>query len=447
MQLVAGQLNNTLIENIIRQHIDDCNEVIAIVPYCSSTKLFELCLGSGKKLTYFGRLDQGIPVTSKALKWFLNQQSPNYSCLLINGILHAKIIWLKGEGVYIGSANLTDNGWMSNIEAGAFLTDEDLRTHNMEDELLNLVDEVRKRSTPLTREIYDFVVELEKRDKEGAAERSKVSKWFKKNCKVGKASSLASVNKKKAAEQRRIEFLKEWNNTLELLRTIAARLRDYRPDWIASSVPDGVHVDQFLHAYYYLQVRKGSSQPYEEHFAINQHDPEVVLIEQMQWWQTGDYDHESESEFIHEWAPSSRKLLAKDKITSLTEDEFAQLCTQVHAIRDHAVKQSNVFVGLSGNKASKLEKTDAFGRWLYKHTSSDGKSVLETIHYVLYGGDATSIPERLLSATKDDKWRIAHFGLNSLGEIVGWAMPDTFPPRNTRTSKALRALGNDVEVH
>ena len=34
----------------------------------------------------------------------------------------------------------------------------------------------------------------------------------------------------------------------------------------------------------------------------------------------------------------------------------------------------------------------------------------------------------------------------TLGEIVGWANPDLFPPRNMRTSKSLRALGYDVKV-
>ncbi len=31
--------------------------------------------------------------------------------------------------------------------------------------------------------------------------------------------------------------------------------------------------------------------------------------------------------------------------------------------------------------------------------------------------------------------------------MVGWALPDHFPPRNGRTSKALKALGDDVTIH
>ncbi len=33
-----------------------------------------------------------------------------------------------------------------------------------------------------------------------------------------------------------------------------------------------------------------------------------------------------------------------------------------------------------------------------------------------------------------------------LGEIVVWARPDEFPPRNMQTSKGLRALGYNVRI-
>jgi hypothetical protein len=39
---------------------------------------------------------------------------------------------------------------------------------------------------------------------------------------------------------------------------------------------------------------------------------------------------------------------------------------------------------------------------------------------------------------------VNHLGISALGELVGWALPDKFPPKNNRTSKALYALGNQV---
>lgn len=49
-------------------------------------------------------------------------------------------------------------------------------------------------------------------------------------------------------------------------------------------------------------------------------------------------------------------------------------------------------------------------------------------------------------AIRSDEWAIPRIGLSSLGEIVGWARPDEFPPRNMRTSKGLRALGYNVRI-
>ncbi|HBQ2244970.1 TPA: phospholipase [Klebsiella pneumoniae] len=47
---------------------------------------------------------------------------------------------------------------------------------------------------------------------------------------------------------------------------------------------------------------------------------------------------------------------------------------------------------------------------------------------------------------RSDDWAIPHVSLSSLGEIVVWARPDEFPPRNMQTSKGLRALGYNVRI-
>ena len=209
----------------------------------------------------------------------------------------------------------------------------------------------------------------------------------------------------------------------------------------------GVHVDQFLHAYYYLRVRDGNRQPFDAYFDKYRNDPESALKEQMRWWKDGDYVHESEARFIHEWAPSSGELLSKGRVTRLSEDEFVKLCGQIHAMRDHAIKLESQFIGLPLGSHIADAKIKAFGRWLYRQRSSGNKTPLDTINYVLYEGNQSQTPNRLWNATHSSDWKIEHFGLSSLGEIVGWARPDIFPPRNARTSKALRALGNDVRIY
>jgi hypothetical protein len=67
--------------------------------------------------------------------------------------------------------------------------------------------------------------------------------------------------------------------------------------------------------------------------------------------------------------------------------------------------------------------------------------------FILYGGSPEEVPHRLWEALHDPRRKVEMLGVSSLGEIVGWAMPDRYPPRNGRTSKALRSLGHDVWVH
>ena len=66
------------------------------------------------------------------------------------------------------------------------------------------------------------------------------------------------------------------------------------------------------------------------------------------------------------------------------------------------------------------------------------------LNYVVWGNG--SVSARLWNAIRSDDWAIPHVSLSSLGEIVGWARPDEFPPRNMRTSKGLRALGYNVRI-
>lgn len=40
--------------------------------------------------------------------------------------LHAKVIWWRGYGVYVGSANLTSAAWYNNIEAGVFFSESEI---------------------------------------------------------------------------------------------------------------------------------------------------------------------------------------------------------------------------------------------------------------------------------------------------------------------------------
>lgn len=93
------------------------------------------------------------------------------------------------------------------------------------------------------------------------------------------------------------------------------------------------------------------------------------------------------------------------------------------------------------------QKLDALTAHIWNSKAENGSSVTRVITHILYGGPDDLLPERLWEAVADPKWKLECMGISAYGELVGWAMPDKFPPRNGRTSKALRSLGYDVQVH
>jgi len=156
----------------------------------------------------------------------------------------------------------------------------------------------------------------------------------------------------------------------------------------------------------------------------------------------------NEDRMLFEWAPFLRHELSPERILDLSEQDFEAVCQRVWSIQDHARRVSNATFNLPGNRAYKMaEKTKALADYLFTRHSQNGSSVLQVIHHVLYGGIDEAMPLRLWDATADEAWRIEHLGVGALGELVGWALPNKFPPRNNRTSKALYSLGFPVTLY
>ena len=150
---------------------------------------------------------------------------------------------------------------------------------------------------------------------------------------------------------------------------------------------------------------------------------------------------------LYEWAPVLRRELSEDRILILSETEFVGVCERVWSIQDHGRRVRNDVLNLpDGVRHAMAAKTKALAHYLFRRRAPNGSTMLETLHYVLYGGSLDEVPLRLWDAIGDGPWRIEHLGVSALGEIVGWALPDRFPPRNNRTSKSLRSLGFDVSA-
>lgn len=453
MKFVSGLLNGVLIDNLMASSMENCSRVRASVAYADgkNLRLLEACKNQSKPLEFYGRYDHSVAISPTVLKWFLDQASPNYQCKLIPDIFHAKVIWWVEAGAYFGSANLSDRAWLTNIEVGTYLTHEELVHNGMDQQLEQYFDQIDNRATPLIREIYEEQLALAKKRADIESQDEKLRRDFEGKRLIPAGPNLAASDQNKAAVRRLNAFTAEWNATLQIMRDIGLKVskEGVRPSWVNADVPSAVQADQFLHAYYYLQVRDGNRHPYEEFYAKNSANPEKALSKVIAWWTHSEFEHDAEHRHLHEWAPRVRELCARDRILTLDLSSFAELLSLIHAVRDHASKLDAATIGLGIGKANIDERIAAFAQWIWSQRSKTGNTILQTFFYVIWGKDgfeSETITQRLWNGHISEDWSIPHIGLSTLGELVGWARPNDFPPRNGRTSKALKALGYRVKT-
>lgn len=124
--------------------------------------------------------------------------------------------------------------------------------------------EVDDRARPLTKEIYQEQLRLADRRSELSKREYGLEQQFDKDRLLPKNHGLVFVDTKRSSEKRFQKFEQDWNDTLQVMRSIASRVSapGAKPGWIDASVAPGVQADQFLHAYYYKQVKDGNRHPY-----------------------------------------------------------------------------------------------------------------------------------------------------------------------------------------
>src|SRR3546814_2553567 len=134
--------------------------VWAAVAYATDAKdsgsLVRWCFDNDIPLKFWGRLDEEVPVRVEILNLFLHRRSPQFVCKLVTHH-HAKVIWWRGFGVYVGSANLTYSAWNSNVEAGCFFEESEIDSQ-FEGDLNRLFAELDANATILTEALRDLMI-------------------------------------------------------------------------------------------------------------------------------------------------------------------------------------------------------------------------------------------------------------------------------------------------
>lgn len=157
MKLVLGGLNGEYLLDIVESAAAVTERVDAAVAYArESSLLFDWCWDKRVPLRFWGRFDDSVPVSVPLLKLFLDRRSPSFVCRLVRH-LHAKVIWWRGHGAYVGSANITQKAWYNNIESGLFLTEAELTSSGQADDIERLFRAVDEHSASLTQELYNAI--------------------------------------------------------------------------------------------------------------------------------------------------------------------------------------------------------------------------------------------------------------------------------------------------
>lgn len=447
MHLILNAINGEYLRNITLNSANATERVDAAVAYVTKEDLlFDWCWQNNIPLRFWGRFDDSVPVAPTILRRFLSRRSASYTCKLVRKF-HAKVIWWHGIGAYVGSANLSDSAWYSNVEAGTFYTEAELESLGLDSQLKDFFATLNQNGSPLTEEIC---VALEARQKQLGKLRdadAANAKSLLDNPHVRPWAGLVQVPQKAANERRRTAFLNEWNSTLTLLRNLSAKVANYRPVWVDPNAPMGAHVDQFLHAHYYNRVMSGGRSYFVEWHERNAANPDKAELEALEWWRDQKNPPSNEDRMLNEWAPYLRDNLAPDALSIQTDDKLYEIFRRVHAIADHARRIPNQLVGLPGTRQYSMdEKSRALAGRIVGERSKGGHNAFELLSHVFYGGSPSDVPIRLWEGISNQNWKIDHIGRSALGELVGWALPDLYPPRNARTSKALRSLGHEVTI-
>lgn len=448
MKLLANAINGGFHRNMLPSEPEGVDCVLAAIAYGDdATTLLADCLENRYKLDIWMRYDHTVPVSPLLLQKLLESATKNVSCYLVPDVLHAKAIWWKGHGAYIGSANLTDRAWISNIEVGLFVPQIQLEGNGLDDELEDFFSILRafEEVFPLDQSIVDEQRELQKLrndriwsfDEELKRKRA-VSEW----------TGPTSINKKETSQKRLDSFVREWREGMGFLEAIARDAPRYKPSWLNDDVPASWQADQFLHAYYYNEVVDGNRHPFEEYFSKNKSDPGAATKAALQWWSALPSAPSDEDINCHIRAPKILHALTESDLSDLNLMQFTDVCHANHSTVDHARRMTARDLAIpNANAIGTDERVDAFAKMVFSLRNSNGESVIELIRFVLDGGPVAEFPKRLYEATKTSARKLPHFGVNQMAELAGWARPKKLAPRNGRTSKSLRALGYDVKIY
>jgi hypothetical protein len=450
VHLVSNSANETYLAEVIANVARlDLMRIRAAVAYARwIDPLVTLARDAKAPFALFTLIDGDFPAPA-IIDRFLNAPI-GWELRLTRDYFHAKVIWLEGVGAYVGSANLTEKAWWQNVECGVWFDQADLDGEPMGLELSEFFRHLEDggRFVRAQREHLDALRKL--------AAQSRLVDQMQAELVRQTSAALAGVpgaappkrdSNVDSRDQTRIAFVLEWDNSLTLLRKLAAKVREVEwPAWVDRNQDPAIVQDQVTEYWWDTHCRRSSEGSAEMMMLVyhdrHAHNPEAAVDEMITEW-TRFVGSEKWRAFLNVAPIENRALLTPQAIAVMGKTELTQIITNTHAAREHSRQMLKSELGDEGKISTQEERCALFADYLLAATTAmKGRGVREVLQYVIWGDKVeASVAERIWRGAFDPAWKLRHLGLSILGELVGYARPDKYPPRNTRVSKTLTALG------
>ncbi len=443
MELIGNTLNGRYFPEILRRANNENLEFIrAAVAYTTKpSPLIELAKSRRVTLQLYTLFDgDGFP-PRPVLKRFIEETGPGIQLFVTRDYFHTKIYWFGGVGVYIGSANLTDNGWHANLECGVWFDQHDILEQNLEAQLHPMFDTIASRCTAAAPDHMLLIDKLAS----SRADLSRQRKEFE-----GMATKMlitlpgqhSPIDPTKEGSMK-ATFITEWESTLTILK----KIMDFsctrsRPTWVHQDTHAAFVQDQATEHWYHENIRTVGQDQIEILHQINRNRSELALEQLFDQWAT--LAPQDKTVFWTNEAPRLlQACLTPQALAQMNVGIIETLLRHSHSMRETVRHLSRHTLMVAGSTEFEMEdRFRPFAQILASTRNAQGHGLGDVLLYVIWGDAKTPrCAERVWDALYDPAWKFPYIAEHTLNELIGYARPDEFPPRNNRVRRTLRALG------
>jgi len=459
MRIVANSLNGVWTREIVgwcdRGELEGIELAVAYTSRVNDL----LHLSSKRKVPlnlYTLANGDGFPDLDVA-KEIVRSSNSGWRLFLIKKFYHPKIMWFRGVGAYIGSANMSDSAWSRNQECGIWMNNDELDRENWSEQLSAIIMTIRNACKEATLEDIASLEAIKSRRSELNKHEFEFRQFVdKKLLGIPGDSPLTDVTTKKigggAARQ---AFLDEWELSLTTLRKLAKRFEEEKsrwPAWVDRSAEPSIVQDQATEAWWHHEFRQTgeSARLMEEAHSRNRTRIPQAERDLINYWESFTPDDiDRWKRFVNDSPSYLRQHLTMGILADLDQRQLEEILLRCHAAIAHSRQMKNADYGLAPDAHTDLpDRVRMFADYLWRARTESGRTIVDVLRYVLWG-DKSGGPEdqnpaaRIWAAINEGEWKLPHLGAHILGELIGYARPNEYPPRNNRVSKTLYALGHE----